>query len=227
MHVYLRSDGCPDCLAAAQACVPGALQVAGKWMTVAEVMETVRRDIPFYGAAGGLTITGGEPTMQPAFATTLAAAAQAEGISVVVETCGMCDPDVLLTLAKHADLFLYDIKETDPIRHRAHTGADPQRILDNLRALDTAGHPTVLRCPVIPGLNDRADHMEGISAIANALQHVQAIELMPYHPLGQGKAERFGIQGDPALPQHVMAKRDAETLAKYLRDRTHIAVRVS
>lgn len=228
VHLFDRTNasGCPDCLTAARACLPGSLTVAGRDVTVEEVMDTVRRDIPFYGETGGMTLTGGEPTLQPAFATALAARAKAESIHVCVETCGYCREDTLLALAKHTDLFLFDIKETDPNRHKAYTGVDNAAILSNLRALDAAGHPTILRCPIIPGFNDREDHMDAIARIANGLEHVQGIELMPYHPLGQGKAERFGMTSSAALPAHVMPRRDAEVLCARLRAQTTVSVRV-
>lgn len=220
-HVYNRA-GCNGCGACAEACLFEALELAGREATVDEVMDTVRRDLPFYRGVGGLTITGGEPTLQADFATALAAAAQAEGISVCVETCGYSPGHALLALAAYTDLFLFDIKETDAVRHKAYTGVDPAPIISNLRALDAAGHAVMLRCPMIPGFNDRPEHMEGIAAIANTLSNVRGIELMPYHPLGKGKAERFGLAPNDALPEHTMPGEDVQALLAHLQARTDV-----
>ncbi|MGI6653260.1 MAG: glycyl-radical enzyme activating protein [Christensenellales bacterium] len=223
-HIYDRA-GCNGCGACAEACLFGALELAGYERTVGEVMDTVRRDAPFYRGVGGLTITGGEPTLQSDFSTALAAAARAEGISVCVETCGYCPEHTLRTLAAYTDLFLFDIKETDAARHKAYTGVNPAPIIANLRALDAAGQATMLRCPIIPGFNDRLEHMEGIANIANTLSHARGIELMPYHPLGQGKAERFGLTPNKSLPEHAMPRKDVEALLAYLQTRTDVPVK--
>lgn len=93
------------------------------------------------------------------------------------------------------DLFLYDLKETDAARHLHYTGAPLQPILDNLISLDGAGAAIILRCPIIPGMNDRMDHFHAIAKIASGMRHVLAINVMPYHPLGESKLSHLGRPG--------------------------------
>ena len=95
--------------------------------------------------------------------------------------------ETLETILPLTDLFLYDLKETDAEKHKLYTGVSPDVIWNNLQKIDAAGGKTILRCPLIPGLNDREEHAEEIARIANRLKHLQEIHLMPYHPLGESK----------------------------------------
>lgn len=172
----------------------GALSIAGREISARAVMEEVCRDMPYYHfSGGGLTLSGGEPLMQGGFALELLHLAKERGLHTCVETCGFAQEDLLLKAAAATDLFLYDIKETDDARHKAFTGVGNQRILDNLHLLDAHGVPTVLRCPIIPGCNDRDDHFAGIGALAQSLGHVQAVEIEPYHTMGNAKYHTLGM----------------------------------
>jgi glycyl-radical enzyme activating protein len=192
LHVLDRAD-CVRCAECAATCLFGALTSFGKEMTVREVMAEVLKDRGYFErSGGGLTLSGGEPLAQPDFALALLGAARAEGIHTCVETCGQVPPHILESAAAKTDLFLYDLKETDPERHRDYTGAGNDRILENLSALDQMGARVILRCPIIPGLNDRPDHFESISAIAGRLDNLLEIHLMPFHPYAAHKSTQIG-----------------------------------
>lgn len=186
----IRCSACGRC---ADVC-GGALEVMGKEMTPEEILEEVMRDEPFYRTSGGgLTVTGGDPLYRPQFTLALLKLAKEKGLHTCVETSGCAGWESIEAIAPYTDLFLWDVKETDPELHRRFTGADNLRILDNLRRLDALGVPTVLRCPIIPQHNDRPAHLAGIAALANSLQHVQHIDVEPYHPLGKGKSAAVGL----------------------------------
>lgn len=199
-QVHSASDGehridrtkCRLCRACADYCA-GALEVVGRDMTVEEVLKEVLRDLPFYrSSGGGLTVTGGEPMLQVPFLPELLKAAQEKGVSCCVETCGFAPWERFEMTLPYVDLFLYDVKETEPARHRADTGVDNALILDNLRRLDEAGARIVLRCPIIPGFNDREEHFYAISCLANSLNNVERVDVEPYHPLGKSKSLHIG-----------------------------------
>ena len=155
-------------------------------------MSEVLKDLPFYETSGGgMTLSGGEPLGQPTFTRALLAAAAAHSLHTCVETCGFASWSDLQAIVPLTRIFLYDYKETDPQRHLEYTGAPLQPILDNLLLLDQASAHIILRCPIIPGLNDRDDHLHGIARLANRLRHVTEINLMPYHPLGASKSVRI------------------------------------
>lgn len=202
MEHQIDLSKCTGCMRCVQVC-PSALSAIGRLSSVDEIMKIVLRDKAFYQHSGGLTITGGEPLMQLPFAVHLAASAHKNGIHVCVETCGYAPYERLRQLACETDLFLYDFKESDPTRHRQYTGVDNERILDNLFRIDQEGIPVVLRCPIIPGYNDRKDHFQKIAETGNRLKHLVRIEIEPYHTLGISKYEALGkkiLLPDVAMP---------------------------
>lgn len=225
-HLFLR-DRCEQCGACASACAPEALTWVGKIYDVEDVLKVVRRDRPFYETGGGgMTLSGGEPTMQHDFALALAQAAHREGIHVAMETCGHADAEKLLAYVEPVDLFLFDVKELDARLHREFTGVGNERIIDNLRALDAAGAQLILRCPLIPGKNLREQHFLGIAALANSLTHVLGIELEPYHPLGLHKSERVGMDS-PYENDRIMERMEAEAGLAILEANTKIPAKIS
>lgn len=183
----------PESQAAASQRAVATGEVCGREMSVGEVLDEVLADRPFYGADGGLTLTGGEPTMQPDFAADLAAAARAQGVSVALDTCGEAPWATFARLLPHVDLFLYDLKCLDDKRHRALTGVGNARILDNLRRLDAAGARLWIRCPLVPGLNDADADLAALRDFVAGLRGVERVEVCPYHALGLEKYAKFGI----------------------------------
>ncbi len=186
-------SACTACGRCVEACACGALEIKGRPATVAEVMNEVEQDRAYFDASGGgLTLSGGEPTAQLDFSRALLDAARAASIHTCVETAAIAPTERLIELARRVDLFLIDWKETDPARHRQYTGVDCGRIRENILSLDAAGAAILLRCPIVPGLNDRDDHFAGIAELAEALQHGQGVEVMPYHPMGSSKSRSLG-----------------------------------
>ena len=191
-HSIRRGD-CLSCGTCTANCV-GALELCGKQMTTGEVLEQVLADKVFYEhSGGGMTVSGGEPLFQPAFTIELLKKAKEQGLHTCIETCGFAPWHVIEAVKPYVDLFLWDVKETNSDYHREFTGVPNETILENLRKLDAAGAKIVLRCPIIPGCNDRAEHLKGIGVLAESLQNVQRIDVSPYHPLGKSKSEALDI----------------------------------
>lgn len=187
-------DGCGQC---AQICPSGARTIAGKTMTCSQVMEEVLEDRLFYGADGGITVSGGEPTMQPDFTRALLAASKEAGITTAIETCGYTSQETLAAIAPLCDTFLYDVKAVNPQKHRACTLRYNQPILANLSML-AASFPQCdiwIRTPIIPGYNDSEEDMERLRDLAASVPTCSQVHLLPYHNLGEGKREQLG---DPA-----------------------------
>ena len=192
-HVWVEGqheiwpDDCQSCGRCIAVC-SGALKMIGKYRNVDDVVEEVLHDQSFFVASnGGVTLTGGEPLMQPIFTQKLAAAFKNLGIHVCIETCGYASEEVLARLLPYIDLFLYDIKETDAVRHLAFTGVSNERILSNLRMLNSRKAKIVLRCPIIPGVNDRTSHFVAIAKLANEMEGIIQIDVEPFHPMGAVK----------------------------------------
>lgn len=192
VHLFLR-EACQNCGKCADCCPQGALEVSGRKVSVTEVFEEIRKDRVFYkSSGGGMTVSGGEPLMQPDFTAGLMKLCREEGICTAMETGGYGSRNALADILPFCDLVLFDIKETDPVRHRQYTGGDLERVLSSLRQIDAAGNSVLIRCPIIPGLNDRPEHFAQIRRLRDSLKHCVGCEIMPYHRLG---AYKYGLLG--------------------------------
>ena len=169
--------------------------VIGRERSVGDVFEEVARDKPFYNASGGgLTVSGGEPLYRWQFVRGLFARAKAAGISTAIETSGYAAELHIRELMPMTDLWLYDIKGMDPVKHKEHVGVDNAAILRNLRLLDANGAKIVLRCPMIPGVNDFPEDLKALGALADELKNVEAINVEPYVAYGIDKAHKLGLK---------------------------------
>ena len=139
-----------------------------------------------------MTVSGGEPLYSFDFTYEILSLAKSKGLHTAMETSGFAPADKIRKIAEVTDLFLFDCKETDPDLHKEYTGVDNSLILSNLRLLESLSKAVVLRCPIIPGKNDRDDHFASIGRLAEELSCIEAIDVEPYHPLGEGKAENLG-----------------------------------
>jgi len=140
-----------------------------------------------------VVFSGGEPLMQVDFSEALLSAAKVENLHCALETCGYAAWERFERVASNVDLFLYDIKETEPSRHVECTGVNSELILENLRRLHDSGAEIVLRLPIVPGLNDRQDHFQAVAELAKSLPKLLGVEVIPYHRLGVGKLDRMGL----------------------------------
>jgi glycyl-radical enzyme activating protein len=201
----LSREACAVCGACVKVCPTEALTLTGETLAVEAVMDEVLRDRPFYTrSGGGMTLSGGEPLAQPAFALELLRAAHAAGIDTCIETSGFGAWKDLAALIPHTRLFLYDLKDTDDQRHRIWTGVSLASILDNLSRLHTAGASIILRLPIIPGVNDQPDHFDAVASLVRRHPGIRGVEILPYHAMGLSKTDRFGLSEsgmeDRALP---------------------------
>lgn len=195
-HRFDRQN-CVKCGACAAACPNAALEKLGRRMTAEEILCTVERDRIFYrNSGGGLTVSGGEPLMQSAFLLTLLQMAKERGISTCIETCGYARSDVIRSILPYTDLVLFDVKETDSVRHKALTGVPLEPILENLRLIDALGTKIILRLPLVPGKNLRDDHLARVARIAADLTGLLEINIMAYHTLGSSKYEALNMEDE-------------------------------
>ena len=185
--------------------VQGEPKIIGRDVTVAEVMETVEKDRPYYRrTGGGLTLSGGESLCQPEFAAALLRAAKENGINTAMESMGCAKWEVIEGVLPYLDQYLLDIKHCNPDKHREFTGRSNELMLENAKKI-AASHMTELsiRVPVIPGFNDTPEEIRDIAAYTRALGNVKRLHLLPYHRLGQDKYAGLGreyLMGDVKPP---------------------------
>ena len=192
MHVYDRTK-CKLCGKCADVC-PSAIERCGERVTVSQALEPVFADRPFYKREGGLTLSGGEPFAQPEFALAILQKAKEEGLHTAVETCGAVKSESLLASVPYVDIYLYDIKESDPMRHKALCGTDNTLILKNLTMLSDAGAKIILRVPVSPGANDSVERFRFVGELAEKLSGVISVDVLPYHKAGNVKYGKLGLE---------------------------------
>ncbi len=208
---------CRRCGLCAEACPTGARQLVGRVVGVPDVLEAIERDRPFYDeSGGGVTFSGGEPLYQPRFLAACLAEARRRGIRTAVDTSGFASQAVVRAVAPLTDLFLYDVKVLDPVRHLQYTGVPLEPILRNLRALDAAGAQIWLRVPLVPGYNDDPANLEALGLLAASLRNVRRVHLLPYHQLGADKFERLG-RAAPMTPLTPPSADAVDEAASYLR----------
>ncbi len=189
-----QAGKCVGCGQCASVCPAGAIQPAARRMTPEEIFAVVRRDRAFYGEDGGLTLSGGEPLIHPEGCLALLRMAREEGLSTAVETAGLFDEACIPALANVTDWFLWDYKDSNPLRHRQNTGVDPDAILRNLRLLDKQEAHIELRCIMLRGINMEEAHYEAIARLAASLRHIDGVRVFPYHAYGGSKHEQLGLE---------------------------------
>jgi pyruvate formate lyase activating enzyme len=186
-------DLCTGCGSCAEACYAGALILYGRRATVEELIEEVGKDRLLYETSeGGVTISGGEPTMQPRFTSPLLKALKKEGYNTALDTSGHVEWMTLEKILEDVDLVLYDLKHMDPVPHEKMTGVPNWLILSNLRRLSKLDKPLVVRVPVIPGFNNSPDDFRVMGKFLGEMGGVDTVELLPYHNLGAPKYAALG-----------------------------------
>ncbi len=190
----VNRDACVRCGACVTTCPQDALKLVGKEMTAQEVFAEVIKDKKYYDTSGGgMTVSGGESTVQYDFLCALLTLARENGIHTCIETNGIVPSERLEALCKLVDLFLFDYKATDEEIHRAYTGCERSRVLDSLALLAEKGAACILRCPIIPGINDNDAHFAAIRALRGRYSNILDAEIMPYHDIGKNKWDEVGL----------------------------------
>jgi len=204
-HLFYK-ERCIECGACVQICPTQSLFQNGVEYPVTSIIEILKVGKLFFkGSGGGVTISGGEPLFQPKFTESILYECKKEGIHTCIETSGYTHWNVLSKIFPFVDLFLWDIKETDIKRHEKCTGVGNEEILKNLYNIDKNNANIVLRCPLIPGINDRSEHWKQVGVLATQLHNICWVEILPYHDFAVSKyqgvigafaSERFTVPNE-------------------------------
>ncbi len=185
---------CRRCGRCADACPTEALERLSRGLDIAELLEILERDRPFFEeGGGGVTFSGGEPFDQPAFLLAALDACGARGFHRAVDTSGYAEPALVSAAAGMTELFLFDLKLVDPARHRRAVGVDNRLILQNLVSLAEREVDLIVRIPLIPGVNDGPDDLAAAGALIARLPRRPPVDLLPYHRTAAGKYRRLGL----------------------------------
>lgn len=168
--------------------VGGKEKIIGRDVTVAEVLEEVKKDSAYYRrSGGGITLSGGEALCQPDFGSALLEGAHDNGMNTAMESMGCADFKVIERFLANLDLYLMDIKHMDPQKHKAFTSRSNELMLENAKKIAESSTELIIRVPVIPTFNDTPAEIRAIAQFAAGLPGVEQMHLLPYHRLGQDK----------------------------------------
>ncbi|MBN2051547.1 MAG: glycyl-radical enzyme activating protein [Spirochaetales bacterium] len=207
--ITVRRNLCTGCGSCAEECPASALEVWGRRMTVEEAFKELMKDRAYFGTDGGVTLSGGEATLQAPFVKALFTRLAKEGVHTALDTCGACSTEQLETSCEQADLILYDLKESDEDLHRRYTGGSLKLVVDHFKTVvslvrssrlhrqvwpDQREKRLWVRTPVIPGMTARRDNIQGIARII--LEHGEGLvdrwELCAFNNLCRDKYRRLG-----------------------------------
>jgi pyruvate formate lyase activating enzyme len=190
----LETGKCECCGECVEACPANAWHIAGRKMTVTELIREVEKDSIFFAeSAGGVTFSGGEPFCQPEFLEGALDVLGTHRIHRTVDTSGFVATNTILRLSGKIELFLYDLKTIDDKRHMKLTGVSNRLILDNLRLLARRRADIVVRIPLIAGVNDDGGEIEAMLRHLSELG-LNRVDLLPYHEFGSEKLRRLGVE---------------------------------
>lgn len=193
--VFVDTDLCNFCGNCIDACPNQVLLPAGRFVAVEELFREIARDGSFFRRSqGGVTVGGGEPTLQYGFVAAFLQRCKSQHLHTAIETCGYAKWENLNAILNYTDLVFMDIKHMDDQIHQGLTRASNRLILENARRT-AAKKPMVIRIPVVPGCNESDENIRATAEFAAGLGNsLQRIDLLPYHQVGQENYKRLGMK---------------------------------
>ena len=220
--IALNSEGiitdaelCKMCGKCAEVCPTKAIEISGHPMSVAEIMNEIEKERVFFDqSGGGVTFSGGEPLQQSRLLIELLDECGNRGIQTAIDTAGLANTEIILDVAKRADLFLYDLKMMDSERHRKWVGVPNEKILENLKAVAATGVKIIIRIPLIGGVNDDAENMDATAQFVSELSgEKKEVNLLPYHKIAQTKYQKLGRPEDFQLMEEPTKEAQQQAIA--------------
>lgn len=187
-------NACTLCGLCADVCPTKALEMSGKMYDIDELLEIIEKErIHIDHSGGGVTFSGGEPLMHSDFLLKMLKACGEKGLHCTVDTSGFADVHILLEVAKHTDLFLYDVKHMDSDIHKKWTGVSNRLIHDNLKVLAESGANINIRIPFIKNVNADKKSVSDIAEFIVGLGGKKPmVNILPYHSIAANKYKKLG-----------------------------------
>lgn len=196
--IAIDRKNCKGCFSCCEACPTGAMEPKGKPYTPEALFRELIKDRAYFGADGGVTVSGGEALMQNGCVSVLRLLCEA-GIGTAVDTCGLLPPGRLEEALSYTGILLFDVKIADTKDHLRHTGAENAAILENLRIAGEwakRGGRLWVRTPVIPGATDSGENIAAIGALLRDIPCIERWELCAFNNLCRSKYESLGLKWD-------------------------------
>ncbi|RJP90128.1 MAG: glycyl-radical enzyme activating protein [Desulfobacteraceae bacterium] len=217
---FIDRNCCTLCGACVENCPSGALSMVGKSMSVGDIVTNVSRDKPFYkNSGGGVTCSGGEPTLYMDFLSSLLQRLKTNGIHTLLETCGMFDFTAFSEkIVPYTDAVYYDIKIHDPDTHQQFCGVKNDLILKNFIKLNAIalqnGFELLPRTPLIPNITATEKNLTAIAGFLNT-QSIRKARLLAYNPLWHDKTGKIGTTDSLRTQPEMTSWISRDKLEKY------------
>ena len=196
-------------------CPAQAREIIGWRVSAEEVMKEIRKDLIFYQESqGGVTFSGGEPLQQIDFLYELLLICQKEGIHRAIDTSGYAPWSDVEHILPLVDLWLYDLKLLNEVKHKKYTGVSNQLILENLRRLSFLGVDIEVRVPLIPGINDDEEELTNMVNLLDSLK-IKKVSILPFHRMGLDKFTRLGLENSMKDMETISEKELEKTLKPF------------
>ena len=193
-HVINR-EMCALCGRCADGCYSGSLEIVGREASIEEIMAEVRKDMEFYRmSGGGVTLSGGEPLLQPEGCYEILSRCKKEKIGTALDTAGYTAWSHFEKVLPVTDYVLFDVKTLDDRLHRKVCGVSNRTILKNLMNLKNRSVKLIIRVPVVPGVNDTEEDIRAIVKLVGDFDNLERIELLPFHKIGKPKYSALGLE---------------------------------
>ncbi len=216
LRYVLFLNGCPlRCLYCHNPDTQG--RPCGSSKSAGDALEEIKRYRSFI-RKGGLTVSGGEPLMQPDFVHALLAGAKAEGIHTALDTSGFLGHHASDALLENVDLVLLDIKSWIPETYKKATGTRVEPTIAFARRLDALNKPVWIRFVLVPGLTDAEENIDGLAGFVATLGNVERVEILPFHKMGESKYEAAGLVyelGDTPPPTNEQVENARRIFARH------------
>ncbi len=186
---------CNACRSCVVECPESALKIFGYQTSSEEVINIVVRDKAYFdNSGGGLTLSGGDPLFQSEFSLDLLKKAKSLNINTCIETSAFACQDVFEKLLPWVDYFYIDYKVTGDEQYKRFIGISSEPVLANLDFLCRNNAHVVLRCTIIPGINDIDVHLKAIADLSKKYEAIRQVHILPYHRFGESKYRQLGMK---------------------------------
>ncbi len=222
--LHIDREKCISCGECVEACPSTALHMFGTWWDLEDLFHEVHKDRVYYiKSGGGITVSGGEPTLQPEFIEHFFKKCKENGLSTALDTCGYASKETFKKILPYVDLILLDIKEIDPEKHKEYTGVSNEKILENAKWLASYvkdhNKKIWIRTPLIPNYTATKENIKGIGTfIVNELENIpERWDLLAFNNLCAAKYDRLDIDW-PLNGLPLMREETIEKLYKLAKD---------